>query len=186
MKQITLTVILWCQPFYAFNHTPGPLNWSTVELMGHRPTHSMNCWEDELGLCPIQSINCRANGLLSHLLGKMSSVWARPTHSNYQANWPVNGLVFHSLDKMSSLKTYRANGPLFHALDGLLSEWVGLAHTLDIFFWVNGPRRASGSEHMPCNSPMYTVLWGRAPRFFFFLDNLGPSLNYAGGTYFFI
>lgn len=44
IKQTILTVILCCQFFYPFYYTPGPLNWYTVEWMGHRHSHLMKCW----------------------------------------------------------------------------------------------------------------------------------------------
>ena len=37
--------------------------------------------------------------VLSHSLDKMSSVWARPTHS---INFRINGIEARSLDKLSS------------------------------------------------------------------------------------
>ena len=71
--------------------------------------------------------------VLNHSLDKMSSVWARPTHS---INFRVNGAEAPPLDKMPSvwpahslnnLSTkwagYLVNGIHAHSLDGLLIEW---------------------------------------------------------------
>ena len=70
----------------------------------------------------------------AHSRDRMSSVWARPTHS---INCRVNGIEAHSLDKLSSHSAfYRVSEWDIGPFAGQVIEWVGQMPSRQLMEWV--------------------------------------------------